>query len=62
MWHYSWVRKDILLKVRNSSAQVNIGNSNRLHDYRNPDCKEGYYVKDFQQKLIKVENTFNINI
>lgn len=62
MSHYSWVRKDILLKVRNSSAQVNIGNSNRLADYRNPNLGEGYFVKDFNQKLIKVDNIFGIEL
>lgn len=61
MSHYSWVRRDINLKVRNSSAQRNIANSNRLKDYLSPNCGEGFYCADYQQKLIRVENTFNID-
>lgn len=62
MHHFSWVRQDIEMKVRNSSAKVNIEKSQLLADYNNPACGPGYFVKDYQQELIEVENLFNINI
>lgn len=62
MHHFSWVRKDIMMKVRNSSARGNIANSNRLADYNNPLIGEGFYSKDYDQKLIDVPNIFNIEI
>lgn len=57
MHHYSWVRDDINLKIRNSSAKLNIEKSQLLSDYLNLECKEGYFLKDFGQKLVKT-NTF----
>lgn len=60
MHHFSWVRKDIEMKVRNSSAKSNIEKSTLLKDYYNEDCKEGYHVDGFGQKLIRVENKFLI--
>ncbi len=65
MHHFSWVRKDIYSierKIRNSSAKINIEKSQLLKDYYSEDCKAGFYVTDFRQKLIEVENKFNINI
>jgi hypothetical protein len=62
MHHFSYVRKDIEMKVKNSSARVNIEKSQLLQDYRNPDVREGFYVTDFRQKLIEVPNIFNIQI
>jgi len=61
MHHFSWVREDIELKVRNSSAKSNIEKSTLLKDYYNEDCKDGYYVDGFGQKLILVENKFLIS-
>lgn len=60
MHHYSWVRKDIEMKIRNSSAKVNIERSQLLADYKNPELTEGFFVKDFNQKLLEVKNIFNI--
>lgn len=60
MHHFSWVREDIMMKVRNSSAKGNIANSRRLEDYNHPECGPGYFVKDFNQELIEVENIFNL--
>lgn len=54
MHHYSWVRDDIMLKIRNSTARINIEKSQLLQDYLNPDVGEGYFLKDYGQKLIKV--------
>jgi hypothetical protein len=62
MHHFSWVRKDIKKKIRNSSAKNNIACSNLEADYFNPNVKEGYFVKDFGQKLMRVPNVFSINI
>lgn len=62
MHHFSWVRRDIMLKLRNSSAKRNRNLDEWAADYNNPDVKEGFYVKDFQQKLVKVDNIFNIQI
>ena len=61
MHHFSWVRRDISKKIRNSSAQKNIAKSNLLSDYMNPDIKEGSLVVDFRQKLVKVPDIFDLN-
>lgn len=58
MYHYSWVRKDIEKKCRNSSARLN--NSRWQEDYEN--AKEGYFVKLYGRTLQKCENKFNIEI
>lgn len=60
--HFSYVRKDINLKIRNSSARANIEKSTILKDYNNPEVGEGFYVEAFRQKLISVPNIFNIEI
>lgn len=60
--HFSWVRKDISLKVRNSSARENILKSKLMRDYHDPNVGEGFYVADFKQKLVETPNIFNIEI
>lgn len=61
MHHFSWVRKNISRKINNSSA--NLARSPKLlQDYYSPETKSGYYVEGFHQKLIEVENKFNIEI
>jgi len=62
MHHFSYIRRDINRKCRNSSARANIEKSQLLADYNNPECVPGFYVKDFGQKLIEAENLFNIEI
>jgi len=57
MHHYSWVRKDITLKARNSSARHL---SQHLEDYQN--AKAGMYIGCYAQKLIEVENACNVEI
>lgn len=62
MHHYSWVRKDIERKARNSSAGQH-GNklAGLLADYHSPDLGEGYVIKDMGgQKLVTVPNIFGI--
>jgi hypothetical protein len=60
MHHFSWVRKDIERKARNSSAKANLERGTMLQDYHNPEVKEGFYVRDYDKKLIRVPNQFNI--
>ncbi len=61
MHHFSYVRKDIGQKLRNSSAKVNIERSSVAEDYAAA-CP-GYFVKDFfNQRLIEVQNKFNIEV
>ncbi len=62
MHHFSWVRRNIEQKCRNSSAKNNIERGTMLKDYYNIDIKEGFYVKDYEKKLINVPNYFNIQI
>lgn len=52
MHHYSWVRKDIEKKARNSSANHL---SQHLEDYHN--AKAGMYIGCYAQNLIEVECT-----
>lgn len=60
MHHFSWVRIDIERKIRNSSAKRNIFRSQLLIDYNNPELKPGYYLQDYKQSLIEVDNIFQI--
>lgn len=59
MHHYSWVRKDIMKKINNSSARLK-ENPQVLKDYLN--AKEGYLCQMYNRKLIKCENKFNITL
>lgn len=58
MHHYSWVRHDIELKARNSSAKKNIEKAGLLRDYYS--AKEGSVVNG-GNLLIKVPDYFGIN-
>lgn len=60
MHHFSWVRKDIERKCRNSSAKENIENGTILFDHQRPGIKAGFYVRDYCQKLVEVPNTFGL--
>lgn len=62
MHHYSWVRKDIERKARNSSAKANIERSQLLQDYYADETKAGYFLKDYKQKLVEVDDLFEIKI
>lgn len=62
MHHYSWVRADINRKIRNSSARNNIRMTNILNDYKDPNLKGGYFVPSYEQRIVEVENYFNISI
>jgi hypothetical protein len=58
MHHYSWIRKDIFRKVRNSSARENIKKSTLLEDYEN--AHEGMMVEG-KRLLVSAEDIFGIN-
>jgi len=66
MHHYTWVRKDIEMKCRNSSAIVNvpgqkIENWGMLRDYRSANVGPGFYVNDWQRTLVQVPDLFNLS-
>lgn len=58
MHHYSWVRRDIERKARNSSAKRNIEKSTLMADWET--AQEGSIVNG-GNKLIKVPDYFGIN-
>lgn len=58
MEHYSWVRKDIDVKIRNSTARANIERSTLRQDYLS--AKEGYFVNFYGKTLIRASVDFNI--
>lgn len=58
MYHYSWVRKDLQKKARNSSARLN--NSRWADDIAN--AAPGYFCQLYQRMLFEVDNKFNIEI
>lgn len=60
MHHYSYVRKDLSRKIRNSSARSNIERTPVVQDYAN--AKEGYFLKYCQKSLILADNKFNIKL
>jgi hypothetical protein len=39
---------------------VNIERSQLLQDYYSDETKAGYYLKDYKQKLVEVDNIFSI--
>lgn len=58
MHHYSWVRKDYEIKIRNSTARANIERSTIRQDLMS--AKEGYYVEFYGKTLIRASVDFNI--
>jgi hypothetical protein len=58
MAHYSWVRKDIEVKIRNSTARANIERSTLRKDFAL--AKEGYFVEYYGKTLIRASVDFNI--
>jgi hypothetical protein len=62
MHHFSWVRKDIQRKIRNSSARNNMRINAILNAYNSPQVGDGYYVQPFERLLVKTDNHFNIQI
>ena len=58
MHHYSYVRKDIQMKIRNSTAKNNIQRSSILNDL--VDAKDGYYCEFYRKRLMRCQNLFGI--
>lgn len=63
MYHFSWCRKDIMRKARNSSANINnqlIRNKQIFDDYNSPDLGEGYYLKNWDRNITIVDDIFGL--
>lgn len=58
MHHYSWVRKDVKKKIRNSTARQNIERSSIVNDYLN--AKEGYFCQFYGKTLEMSPNVFGL--
>ena len=61
MHHFSWVRKDIMRKARNSSASGIIKNSTIFNDYNSPDLGEGYFLSNWNRRIKVVEDKFGLS-
>lgn len=61
MHHFSWCRKDIMKKARNSSAQGIIRNSMIIDDYNSPDLGEGYFLKNWNRRIKVVPDQFGLS-
>jgi hypothetical protein len=62
MHHFSYIRKNMTRKLNNSSAKHNI---NQIRHVINQDLEhaaDGYFCNSYDQKLVQVENKFNIRI
>jgi hypothetical protein len=60
MHHFSYVRKDMELKINNSSANLNRSRANIYSDLEN--ARSGYISKLYHKELKECENIFNIHI
>jgi len=60
MEHFSFVRKDIERKLRNSSIRGFYKKSSHYKEYQK-DLKAGDYLESYKSKLIEVPDYFNIN-
>jgi hypothetical protein len=58
MHHMSYIRKDIQMKIRNSSARKNIERSTLLQDWLQ--ASEGYYVEFYRKTLSRSQVDFGI--
>lgn len=58
MHHYSYVRKDIRTKIRNSTAKMNIQRSNVVKDFLQ--AKDGYFCEFYGKPLIHASVDFGI--
>lgn len=59
MHHFSYVRKNMALKLRNSSANFSGARSEIVYDDLE-NAKPGYFCKGYQKELIECENIFNL--
>src|SRR3989304_7958131 len=58
MFHYSYVRKNLEIKIRNSSARANLERSPIREDYAN--AAPGVFNKFYGKTLQSCENIFNL--
>lgn len=58
MYHASWIRQDVELKIANSPAVRNLRKSTILEDLKN--AAPGYYCKFYRKTLHECENIFNL--
>lgn len=58
MHHYSYVRKDLNIKIRNSTARTNIERSTVLQDFAN--AKEGYFCQFYGKPLARSQVDFDL--
>lgn len=58
MHHYSWIRKDYEMKIRNSTARTNLERSTILEDLKN--AAPGVFCNFYQKTLQAYQNTFGI--
>jgi len=63
MHHFSWCRKDVLRKMRNSSANMSdnrvIKNKLILEDYQ-AEITEGFLVRNWNRRIVVVPDQFNL--
>lgn len=59
MHHYSWVRKEIMRKVYNSTARDNILKSNLIDDYNN--AKVGTIIKHWNKPIYETQDHFKLS-
>lgn len=59
MHHYSYIRKDMSLKLEHSSANFKAQRSAVVYDDL-ANAKPGYFCKGYQRELVSCENIFNI--
>lgn len=60
MHHFSWCRKDIMRKARNSSAAGIIKNSTIFKDYNSPELGEGYFLANWNRRIKIVPDKFGL--
>jgi hypothetical protein len=61
MHHMSWVRRDIRLKLRNSTARDNLKRTSLYNDYLN--AEPGYHVREVWNEVLEyTPSSFNISI
>lgn len=58
MHHYSWIRSNYPLKIRNSTARANIERSTILTDLGN--AREGYFCQFYGKTLVRTDVDFGI--
>ncbi len=61
MHHYSWCRRDIIRKARNSSASGIIQNSVIFNDYNSPNLGEGYFLSNWNRRIKIVPDIFGLS-